>query len=465
MDPLTPFRGNMKNVKLIYKDMERQASATSSPLPLKGVGGSLKYIGVDDLDIDLFESQYVVPEGMSYNSYLIEDDKIAIMDTADRRKGEEWKQNLTAALAGRKPDYLVAHHMEPDHASLIAEVLEAYPDLKLVCSAQALKMLPNFFPSLPLNGDGVAEGRVLTVKEGDTLSLGSHTLHFIAAPMVHWPEVLMSYESTEKVLFAADGFGKFGALSKEQGARSKEQENTSSPCNPLAPCPLLLAPNNGDWACEARRYYFNICGKYGVQVQNVLKKAAALDIQVICPLHGPVLTGQAMKEAIRLYDIWSRYEPESEGVLVAYASIHGGTAAAARRLGEILKEKGAQKQGSTTEGEFKVVVSDLSRDDMAEVIEDAFRYPRIVVMAASYDAGVFPVMHDFLYHLQIKNYQKRRFGIVENGSWAPTAGRVMREMIEAMKDCTIVEPLVTIRSRMKPADEEQLSLLADAILA
>ena len=385
------------------------------------VSNTIKYIGVDDLDIDLFESQYVVPEGMSYNSYLIEDEKIAIMDTADRRKGDEWKANLTAALAGRKPSYLVSHHMEPDHASLIAEALETYPEMQLVCSAQALKMLPNFFDGFNF------EGRIITVKEGDTLSLGSHTLHFIAAPMVHWPEVIMSYESTEKVLFAADGFGKFGALVNE----------------------------TDDWACEARRYYFNICGKYGVQVQNVLKKAAALDIQTICPLHGPILKDEALKEAIRLYDIWSRYEPENEGVLVAYASIHGGTAKAAERLGELLKEKGAPK----------VVVSDLSRDDMAEVIEDAFRYPNIVVCAASYDGGVFPVMHDFLHHLQIKNYQKRRFGIVENGSWAPSAGRVMREMIEAMKDCEIVEPMVTIRSRMKPADEEQLAKLAESILA
>ena len=381
---------------------------------------NIKYIGVDDLDIDLFESQYVVPEGMSYNSYLIEDEKIAIMDTADRRKAEEWKANLTAALAGRKPSYLISHHMEPDHASLIAEALEAYPEMQLVCSAQALKMLPNFFDGFPF------EGRVLTVKEGDTLSLGSHTLHFIAAPMVHWPEVMMSYDDKEKVLFAADGFGKFGALVNE----------------------------TDDWACEARRYYFNICGKYGVQVQNVLKKASALDIQTICPLHGPVLKGEALKEAVRLYDVWSRYEPESEGVLVAYASIHGGTAKAAERLGELLKEKGAKK----------VVVSDLSRDDMAEVIEDAFRYPNIVVCAASYDGGVFPVMHDFLHHLQIKNYQKRRFGIVENGSWAPSAGRVMREMIEAMKDCEIAEPMVTIRSRMKAADEEQLALMADSLL-
>ena len=382
---------------------------------------NIKYIGVDDLDIDLFESQYVVPEGMSYNSYLIEDEKIAIMDTADRRKAEEWKANLTAALAGRKPSYLISHHMEPDHASLIAEALEAYPEMQLVCSAQALKMLPNFFDGFPF------EGRVLTVKEGDTLSLGSHTLHFIAAPMVHWPEVMMSYDDKEKMLFAADGFGKFGALVNE----------------------------TDDWACEARRYYFNICGKYGVQVQNVLKKASALDIQTICPLHGPVLKGEALKEAVRLYDVWSRYEPESEGVLVAYASIHGGTAKAAERLGELLREKGAKK----------VVVSDLSRDDMAEVIEDAFRYPNIVVCAASYDGGVFPVMHDFLYHLQIKNYQKRRFGIVENGSWAPSAGRVMREMIEAMKDCEIAEPMVTIRSRMKAADEELLEKLAEAIMA
>ena len=410
--------------------MEKQITSASPSLPLKGDGGSIKYIGVDDLDIDLFESQYVVPEGMSYNSYLIEDEKIAIMDTADRRKADEWKANLTAALAGRKPNYLVSHHMEPDHASLIADVLSAFPEMQLVCSAQALKMLPNFFDGFPF------EGRVITVKEGDTLSLGSHTLHFISAPMVHWPEVIMSYESTEKVLFAADGFGKFGALIHE----------------------------TDDWACEARRYYFNICGKYGIQVQNVLKKAAALDIQTICPLHGPVLKGEALAEAVRLYDIWSRYEPESEGVLVAYASIHGGTAKAAERLGELLREKGAKKQGSTTDGKVKVVVSDLSRDDMAEVIEDAFRYPNIVVAAASYDGGVFPVMHDFLHHLQIKNYQKRRFGIVENGSWAPSAGRVMREMIETMKDCQIVEPMVTIRSRMKPADEEQLAKLAEAMI-
>ena len=384
------------------------------------ISDTIKYIGVDDLDIDLFESQYVVPEGMSYNSYLIDDEKIAVMDTADRRKGEAWKANLKAALNGRQPDYLVAHHMEPDHAALIAEMLGTYPNLQLVCSAQAVKMLPNFFEGLNF------EGRVITVKEGDTLKLGQHTLQFISAPMVHWPEVIMSYDSLDKVLFSADGFGKFGALVNEIG----------------------------DWACEARRYYFNICGKYGTQVQSVVKKMAAIDVQTICPLHGPVLKGEALAKAVRLYDIWSKYEPESEGILIAYASIHGGTAAAAERLGEILREKGAKK----------VVVSDLSRDDMAEVIEDAFRYPTVVVAASSYDAGVFPVMHDFLYHLQIKNYQKRRFGIVENGSWMPTAGKVMRSMIEGLKDCEIVEPMVTIRSRMKAADEAQLMQLADSLL-
>ena len=382
---------------------------------------TIKYIGVDDLDIDLFESQYVVPEGMSYNSYLIDDEKIAIMDTADRRKGEEWKANLKAALGDRQPDYLVAHHMEPDHSALIAWMLETYPGLQLVCSAQAAKMLSNFFEGFNF------EGRVMTVKEGDTLSLGKHELKFITAAMVHWPEVIMSYDSTDKVLFSADGFGKFGALVNE----------------------------TDDWACEARRYYFNICGKYGIQVQNVLKKAATLDIQTICPLHGPVLKGEALDEAVKLYDTWSKYEPESEGILIAYASIHGGTAVAAERLAEILNKKGAKK----------VVVSDLSRSDMAEVIEDAFRYPTVVVAASSYDGGVFPVMHDFLYHLQIKNYQKRRFGIVENGSWAPAAGKVMRSMIEGLKDCEIVEPMVTIRSRMKSADEAQLEQLADSLLS
>ena len=381
---------------------------------------TIRYIGVDDLDIDLFESQYVVPEGMSYNSYVILDEKIAVMDTVDARKGEEWKTNLAAVLDGRQPDYLVVHHMEPDHASLIAEAVNTYPAMKVVLSAAAAKMLPNFFEGTDF------EGRILPVKEGDTLSLGTHTLQFVAAPMVHWPEVIMSYEQSEKVLFAADGFGKFGAL-----------------CN-----------ETDDWACEARRYYFNICGKYGAQVQAVLQKAATLDIRTICPLHGPVLSGD-LTPYLSLYDTWSRYEPESEGVLVAYASIHGGTAAAAREFAEMLRARGAEK----------VVLSDLSRSDMAEVIEDAFRYPRLVLAASSYDAGVFPVMHDFLHHLQIKNYQKRRIGLIENGSWAPCAARAMRTLIEPMKEITLVEPTVTIRSRMKQTDIPAMKALADAILA
>lgn len=381
---------------------------------------TIRYIGVDDLDIDLFESQYVVPEGMSYNSYVILDEKIAVMDTVDARKGEEWKSNLAAVLDGRQPDYLVVHHMEPDHASLIAEAVNTYPAMKVVLSAAAAKMLPNFFDGTDF------EGRILPVKEGDSLSLGTHILQFIAAPMVHWPEVIMSYEQTEKVLFAADGFGKFGAL-----------------CN-----------ETDDWACEARRYYFNICGKYGAQVQAVLQKAATLDIRTICPLHGPVLSGD-LTPYLSLYDTWSRYEPESEGVLVAYASIHGGTAAAAREFAEMLRARGAEK----------VVLSDLSRSDMAEVIEDAFRYPRLVLAASSYDAGVFPVMHEFLHHLQIKNYQKRRIGLIENGSWAPCAAKAMRTLIEPMKEITLVDPTVTIRSRMKQSDIPAMEALADAILA
>lgn len=385
------------------------------------ISPDIRYIGVDDLDIDLFENQYIVPEGMSYNSWLIADSQVAILDTADARLAEEWKRHLTQALADRQPDYLVVHHMEPDHASLVAWAMEQYPAMQIVCSTQAAKMLPQFFEGIK------TDGRVRIVKEGDTLCLGQHTLRFIGAPMVHWPEVLMSYEEKSGTLFSADAFGKFGALQNE----------------------------TDDWACEARRYYFNICGKYGTQVKNVLKKATSPCPQAICPLHGPVLRGAAQQQAVSLYETWSSYEPESEGVLVAYASIHGGTKKAAERLADMLREKGAKK----------VVLADLTRSDMAEVIEDAFRYPALVVAASSYDAGVFPVMHDFLYHLQIKNYQKRRLGIVENGSWAPTAGRVMRAMIEQLKDCEIVEPMVTIRSRMKEADLPQLELLAQAMLA
>lgn len=385
------------------------------------ISPDIRYIGVDDLDIDLFENQYIVPEGMSYNSWLIADSQVAILDTADARLAEEWKRHLTQALADRQPDYLVVHHMEPDHASLVAWAMEQYPAMQIVCSTQAAKMLPQFFEGIK------TDGRVRIVKEGDTLCLGQHTLRFIGAPMVHWPEVLMSYEEKSGTLFSADAFGKFGALQNE----------------------------TDDWACEARRYYFNICGKYGTQVKNVLKKATSPCPQAICPLHGPVLRGAALQQAVSLYGTWSSYEPESEGVLVAYASIHGGTKKAAERLADMLREKGAKK----------VVLADLTRSDMAEVIEDAFRYPALVVAASSYDAGVFPVMHDFLYHLQIKNYQKRRLGIVENGSWAPTAGRVMRAMIEQLKDCEIVEPMVTIRSRMKEADLPQMELLAQAMLA
>ena len=383
------------------------------------ITSAIKYVGVDDLDIDLFESQYVVPEGMAYNSYVILDEKVAILDTVDARKGAEWWANVESVLGGRTPDYLVVQHLEPDHAALIHEVLDRYPQTKIVATAKAVQMMPQFFDSVDF------DGRTIAVKEGDTLSLGSHTLQFFVAPMVHWPEVMVSYEQSEKVLFAADAFGKFGAL-----------------CN------------EGSWDCEARRYFINICGKYGAQVQTLLKKAATLDIKIICPLHGPVLT-ENLGHYIGLYDIWSKYEPENEGVLVAYASIHGGTAVAANRLADMLREKGAPK----------VVVTDLSRCDMAEAVEDAFRYSHMVVCAASYDADVFPPMHDFLHHLKLKNYQNRKVAIVENGSWAPTAGRVMRGMLEGMKNIEIVEPMVTIRSRMKESDLPAMEHLAVALLA
>ena len=413
-DICSKFRGRKIREVAVYSRIFRIFAGKQREMMVK-ISDSIRYIGVDDLDIDLFESQYVVPEGMSYNSYVIIDEKVAVMDTADARRGEEWKARLMETLGNRTPDYLVCHHMEPDHASLIGEMVETYPKMQVVLSAAAAKMLPNFFTNADFTG------RLYIVKEGDTLNLGQHELHFVAAPMVHWPEVIMSYESTEHVLFSADGFGKFGAI-------EKEEYNADG----------TLA----DWACEARRYYFNICGKYGAQVQSVLKKAAPLRIDCICPLHGPVLTGSDMSEALRLYAVWSAYEPENDGVLVAYASIHGGTKAVAERVGEMLRSAGAPK----------VVVSDLSREDMAEVIEDAFRYPRMVCCAASYDAGLFPPMYDFLHHLLIKGYQKRRVALVENGSWAPSAGKVMRTLLEQMKDITIVEPMVTIRSRMKDGD-------------
>ena len=385
---------------------------------IKNITETIKYIGVDDTDIDLFESQYVVPNGVSYNSYVIFDEKVVIMDTVDPRKGAEWIENLQTALDGRKPDYLVVQHLEPDHAGNIAKVMALYPDMQVVASDKAVKMLPQFFY------DTQFEGRVIGVKEGGTLSLGGRTLHFVMAPMVHWPEVMVSYDSKEKVLFSADGFGKFGALSHDE-----------------------------EWACEARRYYFNICGKYGGPVQTLLKKAATLDIAIICPLHGPILT-ENLGYYLGLYDTWSKYEPETEGVLVAYASIHGNTAEAARKFADMLRARGAEK----------VVVCDLARCDMAEAVEDAFRYSKLVVAAASYDSDVFPPMHDFLHHLAIKNYCKRRIGIIENGSWAPSAGRAMRNIIDRFKDVQVVEPMVSITSRLKPQDIPALEQLADDLL-
>ncbi len=378
----------------------------------------IKYIGVDDTTIDLFESQYIVPNGISYNSYLITDEKMAIMDTVDLRKSDDWWANLEEALEGRTPDYLIVQHMEPDHAGNIAKALEKYPEMKVVASAKAIQMMPQFFEDTDFNG------RTIAVKEGDTLSLGEHTLQFFMAPMVHWPEVMVTYDQQDKVLFSADGFGKFGALAHEE-----------------------------DWACEARRYYFNICGKYGAQVQALLKKAATLDIACICPLHGPILK-ENLGYYIGLYDTWSKYEVETEGVFIAYASIHGGTKKVAEKLAEILRAKGAPK----------VSIADLCRDDMAEAVEDAFRMDKLVVAAASYDADVFPPMHDFLHHLKLKAYQKRRVGIIENGSWAPCAGRVMKGMLETMKEIEIVEPMVTIRSAMKQGDIPALEALADAML-
>ena len=385
---------------------------------ISNVTETIKYIGVDDTTIDLFESQYIVPNGISYNSYLIVDEKIAIMDTADKRMNKEWFSNLEEALEGRTPDYLIVQHMEPDHTGNIADLMAKYPEIKLVASAKAIQMMPQFFE------DTCFEGKTIAVKEGETLSLGAHTLQFFMAPMVHWPEVMVTYDQLDKVLFTADGFGKFGALAHEE-----------------------------DWACEARRYYFNICGKYGAQVQALLKKAATLDIACICPLHGPILK-ENLGYYIGLYDTWSKYEVETEGIFIAYASIHGGTKKVAEKLAEILREKGAPK----------VSIADLCRDDMAEAVEDAFRMSKLVVAAASYDGDVFPPMYDFLHHLKLKAYQKRRVGIIENGSWAPCAGRVMKGMLETMKEIEIVEPMVTIRSTMKQADIPALEALADAML-
>lgn len=393
---------------------------------MKEINSFLKYIGVDDIDLDLFESQYIVPEGMAYNSYLLEGGKIAILDTVDERKGELWKENLLEALAGRQPDYLVVHHMEPDHSGLIAYAMEKWPELKLVATAKAVSMLPQFL------GGETFPGRTIAVKEGDELPLGERTLKFFMAPMVHWPEVMVSFETSEKILFSADAFGKFGALGK---------------CG-------FYGEEDDDWACEGRRYYFNICGKYGGPVQTLLGKVAPLSPAMICPLHGPILR-ENLGEYLNLYRIWSSYGVETEGVFIACASIHGGTMAAAERLAEILKAKGCPK----------VALSDLTRDDVAEAVEDAFRYGKMVVAAASYDAGLFTPAHHFLHILATKAYQKRKVALIENGSWAPSAARVMKEMFAGMKEIEIVDPVVTIRSRMKEQDIPALEALADAILS
>lgn len=381
------------------------------------ISNDIRYVGVDDRDIDLFESQYIVPNGVSYNSYVIMDDKIAVMDTVDARKTGEWLSNVETELGGRTPDYLVISHLEPDHSGSIQAIAEKYPDMKFVSNAKVFAMLPQFF-------EMDLEGKKVEVTEGDTLELGSHTLTFVMAPMVHWPEVMVEYESSEKVLFSADAFGKFGALDTDE-----------------------------DWACEARRYYFNIVGKYGAQASALLKKAAGLDIQTICPLHGPILK-ENLGYYIDKYVTWSSYQAEDEGVLVAYGSIHGNTGKAAKKLGEILEAKGAKK----------VVVSDLSREDMAEVIEDAFRYDKLVVCCATYDGGLFPVMQDFLYHLKHKNFQNKKVAFMENGSWAPMANKKMQEAFEGMKNMTLCENTVTIRSTMKDADIEKMEALADELL-
>ena len=385
------------------------------------VTDSIRYIGADDKDIDLFEGQYVVPQGISYNSYVIMDKDVAVLDTIDARRTSEWFGNLEEALGSRKPSYLVVSHMEPDHAANVGRFLDMYPEAKVVCTAQAVKLITRFF------GITLPAEQLVIVKDGDTLSLGEHTLQFITAPMVHWPEVMMEYEQKEKVLFSADAFGKFGALDYDD-------------------------PEG--WTCEARRYYFNIVGKYGVQVQAVLKKVGGLEIDKICPLHGPVLEGD-LTPYLRLYDTWSSYRPESEGIFIAYCSLHGNTAEAAVKLAEIIRAKSS----------VKVSLSDLQRDDMAEAVEDAFRYDRLVLAAPTYDAGIMPVMEDFISHLRSKNFQNRKVAFIDNGSWAPAAGKKMREAMEQLKDITVVEPMVTVESTVKQKTIDDLTRLAEALLA
>jgi len=381
------------------------------------ISDSILYVGVADTDIDLFESQYPVPQGVTYNSYVVADKKVAVMDTVDARKTEEWLQNLEQVLNGRTPDYLVISHLEPDHSGSIEAIAKKYPEMKLVGNAKIFAMLPQFITM------DVTERQVV-VTEQDTLNLGSHILHFVFAPMVHWPEVMVEYEETEKVLFSADAFGRFG--DSDAGT---------------------------DWDDEARRYYINIVGKYGGPVTTLLKKAAGLDIRTICPLHGSVLTGD-LSHYIEKYQTWASYQPEEKGILIAYASIHGNTEIAAKKMASILEEKGAEN----------VVLYDLARADVATVVADAFRYDRMILAAASYDAGVFPCMETFLNHLKAKVYQKRTVGLIENGSWAPSAGRVMKKALEECKEIEIVEPIVTIKSTLKTENLPQLSALADAIL-
>lgn len=379
------------------------------------ISENIKYIGASVYDLDLFESQYIIPNGMAYNSYVILDEKIAVMDTADKLVEEQWLANLKEALDGRTPDYLVIQHLEPDHSGNIRALVDMYPEIEIVCSSKAKAMLPQFAD--------VDLDKVIEKKEGDTLCLGSHTLTFIMAPMVHWPEVMLSYESSEKVLFSADAFGKFGAIDADEA-----------------------------WNCEARRYYFNIVGKYGKQVQAVLKKAAALEINTICPLHGPVLR-DTIPEVLSLYDTWSSYQPENEGVFIAYASIHGNTAEAAEKMKEILEKKGCPR----------VAIADLSRDDIAECVEDAFRHSTLLCMASSYDGGVFAPMSDFIHHLKSKAFQNRRVALVENASWAASAARTMKAEFEQMKDIELVDKVVTIKTTVKPADIAALEELADII--
>ena len=377
------------------------------------ISNDIRYIGVNDHDVDLFEGQYVVPNGMAYNSYVILDEKVAVMDTVDQRFGEQWLQNLRAELGERKPDYLIVQHMEPDHSANIDVFLNAYPEATVVSSAKAFAMMKQFFGSDYC-------GRRIVVGEGDTLSLGAHTLTFVTAPMVHWPEVIVTYDSLDKVLFSADGFGKFGALDAEE-----------------------------DWACEARRYYIGIVGKYGAQVQALLKKAATLDIATICPLHGPVLT-ENLGYYINLYDIWSSYRVESEGVLIAYTSIYGHTKKAVELLEQKLLEYGCPK----------VVVADLARDDMAECVEDAFRYGKLVLATTTYNGDVFPFMKEFIHHLTERNYQNRTVGLMENGTWTPTAAKTMHKMLESSKNLTFTENTVKILSALSDESRAQIDALA-----